>query len=233
MAISAPSPSSCSSDSSFPTDEYSGDGPILMSSDLGLDPSDPLNLLLHNTSQIHDSSMEDISPQPGISPDWSQLSVLWPTPDRYPGENLKYPDLPLDFSPMDMDYNPSMAVEPSALHLESTYAQSPFFNPSSALSNELLAPSFPFTFGSDGSTYGGKKSRRLSMTSSSSSSGASLSPIIESRSTTAPQAEEVADELAQRVRRSVGVMLAVPSGLQGQSNPLTGALFVIYILSIS
>src|SRR5580693_331873 len=40
--------------------------PRLTSSDLGLDPSDPLNLLLHNTSQRSsnasgDSSMEDSS----------------------------------------------------------------------------------------------------------------------------------------------------------------------------
>jgi len=71
--------------------------PCLTSSDLGLDHSDPLNLL-HNTSQCSsnasgDSSMEDLS-----QGDWSQLSNLWPS--HLDSTNVtdkgKYPDL-MDF----------------------------------------------------------------------------------------------------------------------------------------
>ena len=228
MAISAPSPSSSTSDSSFQTDEYPNDLPML---DLGLDPSDPLNLLLHNTSQTTQDSTQDISSQHGIPPDWSDFSILWPTPDRSSRENVKYPEMPIEFSPLDLDYNPSMAVDPSALHLESTYPQPPFYSPTGTLSNELLTASFPFTFGSHEfcGPYGDKKTRRLSMTSSSSSSGASLSPVIEPLNTTVPFVGNPSDELAQRVRQSVGVMLAVPTGLSGRQNPLTSALFVFVI----
>jgi len=84
--------------------------PRLTSSDLGLDPSDPLNLLLHNTSQRSsnasgDFSMEDSS-QVGSPPDWSQLSILWPS--HLDGTNVtdkgKYSDL-MDFglSSLSMD----------------------------------------------------------------------------------------------------------------------------------
>src|ERR1700733_4500122 len=81
-----------------------------MPRDLGLDPSDPLNLLLNNSSQ--DSSMEDSSSSHGSPPDWSQLSSsFWPNQ----GENMKpYPALGMDFLQMDMDFNPSMAVDPNS-----------------------------------------------------------------------------------------------------------------------
>ena len=204
-------PSPCSSDSSRNVEEYSTDAvsPGIMSSDLGLDPSDPLNLLLHNTAQGADSCME--SSKEGNVPNWSQLTSPW---SMHNLDEWKYPDMGMDFNlslPMSMDYNPSMAVEPSALHFDSSYHQPPLFT------SNVLPTSFPFTFGSDESSspssHGDSRQRRLSITSSSSSSGASLSPVIEAETPSVAIIENPADELAQRVRQSAGVMLAVPSGM--------------------
>jgi hypothetical protein len=223
MDFSPTSTSSGSSNLSQKAGDYPEDAvsPGIMSSDLGLDPSDPLNLLLHNTSQDGASTE---SSKLGSVPDWSQLTTLWPAHDRYLADGLKYPDMGIDFNlplSMNMDYNPSMAVEPSALHFEPSYNQPSFFSSNVPLSGEFFPPSFPFTFGSDesssASSHSDSRHRRLSVTSSS-SSGASLSPIIESKTPSIARFENPADELAQRVRQSAGVLLAVPTGLHGQIN---------------
>lgn len=197
-----------------------------MSQDLGLDPSDPLNLLLNNNGQ--DSSMEDSNSSHGSPPDWSQLSsTLWPNQNNQ-GENMKYPDLGMEFLQMDMEFNPSMSVDPSALHYNNqtyntAFDLSSYENPH--MPNDLLSASFPFTFSSHPSPeasvssndFGSStKERRLSVTSSSeSSSGASLSPVLEH--TPAVVSNDPMDELAQRVRQAAGVMLAVPMGSQYQT----------------
>lgn len=178
-----------------------------MPRDLGLDPSDPLNLLLNNSSQ--DSSMEDSNSSHGSPPDWSQLSSsLWPNQ----GENMKpYPDLGMDFLQMNMDFNPSMAVDPNSLQYSNGA-----YDLNQQLSNEFMSASFPFTFNSHQSSEGPimsndfVKERQPSVTSSSegSSSRASLSPV--------PEHTSAVDELAQHVRQTAGVMLAVPSGSQYQ-----------------
>ncbi|TFK41459.1 hypothetical protein BDQ12DRAFT_645918 [Crucibulum laeve] len=232
-----------------------------MSSDLGLDPSDPLNLLLNNSA---DSSMEDSSStgEGASPPDWSQLSALWPDSDQIMGGNMKsYNDI-MEFSdlaslPMDMDYNPSMSIEPSVLHFDPTkltypslqysYGEQPSYE-------DLLSSQFPFTFQSPSSGFSSSspsissaspqlsaKERRLSVTSSSSSSGQSFSPCPESAASSATgyhcdvaqQAKDEpsvtsdtatsymndpAAELAQRVRQTAGVMLAVPMGAQLQGH---------------
>jgi len=71
------SSSSSDSHSAYSQRNSTNASPRLTSSDLGLDPSDPVNLLLHNTSQCSsnasgDSSMEYLY-QGGSPPDWSQL----------------------------------------------------------------------------------------------------------------------------------------------------------------
>ena len=85
-----------------------------MSPDLELDPSDPLNLLLNNTAHQ--------SPEDDESSDWSKFSTLWGDPPV--GGGLKSPasgnGTTLDFGDlgslgMDMDFDPSMTIEPSAL----------------------------------------------------------------------------------------------------------------------
>ncbi|EAU82892.1 hypothetical protein CC1G_05514 [Coprinopsis cinerea okayama7 len=174
-----------------------------MSTDLGLDPSDPLNLLLHN-SQNTDSNMEEsgVSQNDGASPpDWAQLSSLWDGTDSGVGSLKPYPDL-MDFSelntlPMDMDFNPAMALEPGSLNsfnpsIHFSYEEAQAFQNVSA---EMIPPQFSFTFqaalnASDSSFSSSapslsppespNKERRLSVASSSSSSGVSLSPVLES-----------------------------------------------------
>ncbi|KAF5383267.1 hypothetical protein D9615_005063 [Tricholomella constricta] len=246
MDFSAPSPASSSSTS------YS---PRLMSSDLGLDPSDPLNLLLHNSSQSHsgNSSMEESSQEGGSPPDWSELSSLWPDND-FSAQSKPYSDM-MDFSElaslsMDVDFSNAIAVEPSALHFDSmkfsTINTNYSYNPHTpSYTDDLLAAQFPFTFQphhdpnstSDlPSHLSSQGTRRLSITSSVSSSGASLSPAPESMPSpvTATQTEftsnhpsssenfastspDPATELAERVRQSSGVMLALPMCAQLQA----------------
>ncbi|KDR68370.1 hypothetical protein GALMADRAFT_146330 [Galerina marginata CBS 339.88] len=257
-----------------------------MTSDLGLDPSDPLNLLLHNSSQAGMSSSSSPSQQrqeqqqktqteleDANAEDWSKFSALWADPPASSGlgaDPLKpYTDMmPMDFADlsssmgMDMDFNPSMSIEPLALQYDPMkFANSMGFayddQYGMLASNELLAGQFPFTFqfgGENGSAGEGTsmeseaselaspqsfgKERRLSVTSSSSSSGASLSPVPESVPSPAtgygsdsastsiqpkeesiptnPFANDPAAELAERVRQSAGVMLAVPMHAQLQ-----------------
>jgi hypothetical protein len=203
--------------------------------DLGLDPSDPLNLLLHNNSNSGDSSMEDMSTSSSGNspPQWSQLSSLWPSNSymeqggQYVDSGMKYPDLGLNTSfPIDMDFNPSMAVNPNSLHFDYARMAYPLqpsdYNQYGPLSNELLSASFPFTFSADHAVpnfaESNAKPRRLSITSSSSSSGASLSPVLGSGESVRSGArhDDGGDELAERVRKSAGVMVAV-SGGQAQS----------------
>ena len=186
-----------------------------MPRDLGLDPSDPLNLLLNNSSQ--DSSMEDSSSSHGSPPDWSQLSSsLWPNQ----GENMKpYPDLGIDFLQMDMDFNPSMAVDPNSLH----YANG-VYDLNQHLSNEFMSASFPFTFHAhpspDDPVMGNDFVKSSDSSSSeSSSSRASLSPV--------PEPTSAVDELAQQVRQTAGVMLAVPSGSQYQQQRTCLKYFIV------
>ncbi|KAG5643700.1 hypothetical protein DXG03_009749 [Asterophora parasitica] len=232
-----------------------------MSSDLGLDPSDPLNLLLHNSSQSHsgNSSMEESSSQEGGSPpDWSQLSSLWPDNELGGTQTKPYPDvMPMDFGElaslaMDVDFGNAIAIEPSVLHFNPMkYNNNCSYDPHTpSYADDLLAAQFPFTFQpqhdpnpppSDASSYLSAQSsqRRLSITSTASSSGASLSPAPESvpSPVTAKQqtefthsfpsfsnraasnivATDPASELAERVRQSAGVMLALPMSAQLQA----------------
>ncbi|KAH6905342.1 hypothetical protein BKA70DRAFT_1402659 [Coprinopsis sp. MPI-PUGE-AT-0042] len=240
-----------------------------MSTDLGLDPNDPLSLLLQNS----DSSMEDNGSAQSESQnpqDWSQLSSLWDGTDAANAALKAYPDL-MDFSelnslPMDMDFNPALGMEPGALHYDPLKYNPMHFSFEDAayhnVSSEMMPPQFAFTFqqalNAGASTLGAtsstsslsspessNKERRLSVTSSSSSSGASLSPVLESLSSPsssygsapspspvkvearqgeAPKALDPAAELAERVRQSAGVMLAVPMSADLSSQALAHSM---------
>jgi Helix-loop-helix DNA-binding domain len=176
------------------------------------------------------SSEESTSTQADSPPDWSQFSSLWdgehntfqpqPTNAKFDPTSFDFAlNLPLD---MDLDFNPSLAVDPAALH----------FNPNILGTTELssFSPQQQVVF----------PPRRMSITSSS-SSGASFSPILDATvcssipsvpSTTAtspnlPSATHVpangvvndpVADLAQSVRQAAGVTLAVP--VQGQAEHL-------------
>lgn len=180
--------------------------------------------LLNDTSPSSDSA----SSQADSPPDWSQFSNLWDNERAtFQPTNLKFDPAALDFGlnlplNMDLDYNSSLAVDPSALHLFAPTDMSPF-PPQQQVFSQTLTP------------------RRMSITSSS-SSGASFSPILDpvgaSSMTSVPStvaaspdlpshthaptvatANDTVDELAQSVRQAAGVTLAVP--VQGQPEHLT------------
>ncbi|KAJ7715748.1 hypothetical protein B0H16DRAFT_1804932 [Mycena metata] len=57
--------------------------PLLLNRGIKLDPSDPLNLLLHNHSQHNMHQTDDnSSPSVGAPPDWNSLSSMWPLEDK-------------------------------------------------------------------------------------------------------------------------------------------------------
>ncbi|KAJ7190919.1 hypothetical protein GGX14DRAFT_482126 [Mycena pura] len=149
----------------------------LMSQDLGLDPSDPLNLLLHNRSQQDGTDTDTDSTS--TPPDWSTLSNMWP-----PVDDSKI-DFNMDFGLMDMSFDPAVCIEPNALNYTYTTTPDPF----------------PFTFGSS------HTSSRSS--SESGSTSGSFSPLAAYSPPSSEFDDDPATELASRVRRSAGVMLAV------------------------
>lgn len=222
MSFSAPSPlGSTTSDFSSQNSANSSPRP-----DLELDPSDPLNLLLVN-SQSSDSSMDDSS-SGGSPPDWSQisaLSALWASSsplDTGSESNTKGYSDTLDYNMLASefdDFTAQMAIDPHALHFD----PHKFGLDEFSLANDLTPNQYSFSFQPDmdiSQPFG----RRLSVTSSSSSSGASLSSVMESQpspshlaapdSIPAPSLHSAAEELAQRVRQSAGVMHALPMGMQ-------------------
>jgi hypothetical protein len=179
------------------------------------------------------SSTDSSSSQADSPPDWSQFSSLWDNEQpTFQPSNLKFDPAALDLAlniplNMDIDFNPSLAVDPSALH----------FDPKMFATTDLSSfppqqqVAFPQNF----------TPRRMSITSSS-SSGGSFSPILDPTATTptasipSPAVVSVnlssvtqtpvitavsdpVDELAQSVRQAAGVTLAVP--VQGQAEHLT------------
>jgi hypothetical protein len=179
------------------------------------------------------SSADSASSQADSPPDWSQFSSLWdgelntlqPTNTKFDPASFGFAlNLPLD---MDFDFNPSFAVDPTALH----------FNPSMFATTDLS----PFPPQQQVAFPQSLTPRRMSITSSS-SSGASFSPVLDPTiassvpsipsttvaspnlssathaSVNASMNDTVAD-LAQSVRQAAGVTLAVP--VQGQAEQLS------------
>ncbi|CAL1708660.1 unnamed protein product [Somion occarium] len=223
------SSSGCSSMSSPPVnfDEKLKSELSLDGMQFGDGHTDPLDILLQTISNAEhiDSSAT------ATSPDWTQMSH-WGT------GNEKQADFgsEFDFSlPMDLDFNSNMAVDPSALHFNPSMFAPQNTNDVYRLSSNdftsdfISASMFPFESGANtwnGTTNG----RRLSVTSSSSSSGASLSPVMSNQSAVASSASsdsghsesDPASELAHRVRQIAGVTLAVPVSAQVQQLAAAG-----------
>ncbi len=126
-----------------------------MSSDLRLDPSDPLNLLLHSDHTSMDDS-DNTSP-----PDWSNLTAaLWSNPPTSELDNtstksmysdiLDYPttDHLADLS-MNMDIH-SFGIEPNMLHFDPSKFQQPYsglqYPYFSSTADDILSNQFPFSF---------------------------------------------------------------------------------------
>ena len=180
---------------------------------LGLDPSDPLNLLLHN----HQDPTQQLDGS--IQPDWAQLSAsLWASAAHAVQEEHGKPASLFDFSsPLDFDmtFDPAMAVDPSALQLNA-YASYASATPHTPLDGLLGQHSFPFTPSPGAPLDAPPIGRRLSITSSASSSGASLSPVLDNASIGSSSASshngDSADDLAARVAQLAGVLSAIPGG---------------------
>ncbi|VDC01034.1 unnamed protein product [Peniophora sp. CBMAI 1063] len=199
------------------------------------DLSDPLaflSALQQSTapSPPGSSSHESSSASADSPPDWSQFSTLWDSTFKDPDLDAQVqPSAPapgtvkpasvdmFNFMPMDLDAFDFSApsVDPSALHFGLGVANQDFFDPSAF----------------------SQQPRRLSVTSSSSSSGASLSPSLDFSSSPAsntsmtmqppaPAAEAsipINDPialLAHQARQSAGVTLAVPTNSMAQAGKL-------------
>ncbi|KAI0360421.1 hypothetical protein OH77DRAFT_1418340 [Trametes cingulata] len=236
--MSTPPPLSSSSSST------NSPSPTTPHTELKADPSDTLEFLLQTMAQAqahhaqsHTQQGSDSSFESNHEPDWTQLSA-WTQP-----QDQKF-DLSSDFNftlPMDLDFDQSMAVDPSALHFNAIFDQSAFAMPPSegsflmsnmpnemAPNGQLLYPESEESSSWAQSHHEPRTGRRLSITSSSSSSGASLSPVMEpaaSVSSSPPSEVNLADpasELAQRVRQMAGVTLAVPVSAQVQQLAAAG-----------
>ncbi|KAH9941125.1 uncharacterized protein BXZ73DRAFT_42084 [Epithele typhae] len=222
--MSTPPPSSSSSSSE--TNSPSPPTPLV---ELKSDPSETLEFLLQTmAAQAQAQQQANDSPFDTTQHDWSQLSS-WATP-----QDQKY-DMSADFNftlPMDLDFDPNMAVDPSALQFTTIFDQSAFAAPhdsSFIMSNEMV-PNNQMLFGDDYAmpSFEPHPTRRMSITSSSSSSGASLSPVMEPAHvvSASPPSDVVlndpASELAHRVRQMAGVTLAVPVSAQVQQLAAAG-----------
>lgn len=186
------------------------------------DTIDPLNLTFQP-----DISMDDDDAQP----DWSQFTNIL----MDEGNAFKFPPLgdmssiPNDFF-AGMDFNPAINGDSGALNYgghNDLGAASNIFGTNDY--STFNTATFPFTFQQP--DFSIPHPRRLSVTSSSSSSGASigLSPVMQPMSATPVDSASPAsssystdpvEELAQRVIQSAGMMLAVPSSqAQQQFSP--------------
>ncbi|KAI9062224.1 hypothetical protein FKP32DRAFT_1653359 [Trametes sanguinea] len=243
MSSTPPPLSSASSETNSPS-------PTTPLTELKADPSDTLQFLLQTMAQAHSQAnaihslptatqgSADSSFDSSSEPDWASISA-WA---QHPQHDAKF-DLNSDFNfslPMDLDFDQNMAVDPSALHFTTIFDQSAFSMPpnegSFLMSNEMVPNNqmlFPHPPAEEQPSWppshpDSRSGRRLSITSSSSSSGASLSPVMEPASAVgcSPPSEvnlnDPASELAQRVRQMAGVTLAVPVSAQVQQLAAAG-----------
>ncbi|CDO71201.1 hypothetical protein BN946_scf184845.g72 [Trametes cinnabarina] len=231
MSSTPPPLSSASSETNSPS-------PTTPLTELKADPSDTLQFLLQTMAQAHShanantsltSLPTDTQPSADSSfdssaePDWASHLRLGAAPSARPQVR---PRLRLQLLiPMDLGFDQNMAVDPSALHFTTIFDQSAFSMPSNEgsflLSNELvpnnhsqmLFPNPPAERSPWPPAHSDSRSgRRLSITSSSSSSGGLPLPRHGTR----------IGQLAQRVRQMAGVMLAVPVSAQVQQLAAAG-----------
>ena len=230
MSTPPPSASSSSSETNSPS-------PTTPTADLKQDPSETLEFLLQTmAAQAHAHAQQAQGSDSSFDPnqhDWSQLNS-WAASHN----DQKY-DLSSDFNfslPMDLDFDPNMAVDPSALQFSSLFDHSAFalsqHDSPFVANNDIGHAGNQMLFSEDFSMpFESPETRRLSFDDSSSSSsvsGASYSPVMEaSQSVSGSPPSDVilndpASELAQRVRQMAGVTLAVPVSAQVQQLAAAG-----------
>ncbi|KAH9932222.1 uncharacterized protein B0H18DRAFT_1083322 [Fomitopsis serialis] len=224
-ASSGASSSASSTSSSSPTIDFSQ-----------LSSEESLDILLQTISQNTNSDTASDESSAHTPPDWEQLAA-WARAEN----NTKMPDFSdFNFSlPMDLDFDPNMAIDPSALHFGSMFDQGLAMAPENLYSGQasdqnqgLLYPTTEDMDWLQQQHIQPETGRRLSITSSS-SSGASLSPVMDNASvsssasaSSSPPSEsylsDPAQELAHKVRQMAGVTLAVPVSAQVQQMAAAG-----------
>lgn len=208
-SASSPSPSIHASDDFAKND---------LAENMPFDDPETIELLLQTITQ--NSNPDTTTPATNNTiEDWERMSA-WVAQDSKSG------DFGSDFNfafPMDLDMDPlGMSTDPTSLHFntsifsQTAIAENPYYSTIPQLNDMSAASIFPY----DSTVWPttDNTGRRLSVTSSSSSSGASLSPILEAQSASSPSQSsesafsesDPAAELAQRVRQAAGVTLAVP-----------------------
>jgi hypothetical protein len=182
---------------------------------MALDPADPLSLLLHADALVAPSH----APPADGEPDWAALSAaLWaaehePKPLAAAADSSSaapFADLDFDFDLGLRAMDAAMAVDPAALHtglpdpVGAFYPAAPDAMPQTPLDAFVGGATYPFDTLSPASVH--QPGRRLSVTSSSSSSGASLSPVMDpasiagSTTGSSPPATMTADDFAAFIR---------------------------------
>ncbi|KAF9652590.1 hypothetical protein BDM02DRAFT_3109158 [Thelephora ganbajun] len=169
---------------------------------------DPFTYLLQPDAMATD----DLAHSPSVN-EWSSFTSLAENsvlPSQSKLETMGFGEFNFAM-PMDLGLE-SAFIDPSALHFNTSIFTQPdppvhTFN---LAQTEFIPPPLTQLLGQNGPHSG----RRLSITSSSSSSGASLSPILERQPTpelTAPIPANSPEELAQKVLQAIGATLIVPS----------------------
>jgi Helix-loop-helix DNA-binding domain len=217
--MSASSPSSSDSPSLSDSPSFGVDDPneSFLSQ---LTPSDPLSYLLRMDSSTDSSQGHSPAEQ-----DWSPFAS-WLENVSIPQDKTSDMGIPptFDFSiPMNLDFDSSMAIDPSSLHFNtSIFTQ---HQPEATPTFDPLGPFNPDSFTQVLNQRTMPTHRRLSITSSSSSSGASFSPVVKSHSTPGSSVagdtssnEDAGAELAQRVLQAAGAAFFVPGDVKAEFN---------------
>lgn len=227
--MSTPPLSSSSSSASTPSPK---------SEPFQLNADESLELLLQaisNHGQNVDASGSPDGSQLTTPPELGQLST-WANSGNANGK-LDFGDF--NFSlPMDLDFDQNMAIDPNSLHFDSIFdtntlslpdGTSFLMPPQADMSGDLVYPTSDDMSWMPQSHIQPDTGRRLSVTSSSSSSasGASLSPVSEPASvSSSPPSHsclsDPAQELADKVRQMAGVTWAVPVSAQVQQMAAAG-----------
>ena len=193
------------SDASSPKEEESNEFFNQLASQL-----DPFSYLLHPDAMATD----DLLQSPLVN-EWSPFSSLTDSgvqPSQSKAETMGFGGEFNFVTPMDLGLE-STFVDPSALHFNTSIFTQPDLSTHAfnSTQSEFIAPSLTELLGQNTP----HPARRLSVTSSSSSSGASLSPILERQPpeiivTTPTNPHE---ELAQKVLQAIGATITISSSV--------------------
>jgi hypothetical protein len=153
---------------------------------------------------------DDLTQSPSVN-DWSSFTPFADNGVQSSQSKDEVMDFGREFDfamPMDLGLEPTF-IDPSALH----YNTSIFTQSDPSALNPTRTEFIPSSLTQLLCENGPYPGRRLSVTSSSSSSGASLSPILEQQpapETPATVPTNPHEELAQKILQAIGTTLAVP-----------------------